>query len=84
MAYEITIRCDIRTGNLMEKKRCHSDAQAREVTPRGEAATSRDAVYAVERRARGLGWNKVRQSAGSAKWVCPVCGEAGRFAGRLA
>jgi hypothetical protein len=73
MAYEVEIRCDVRKGNPIEKLRCHSDAQARVDVPRIEAATSRDAVYAVEKRARGLGWTKVRRAGRPTQWACPVC-----------
>lgn len=73
MAYEVEIRCDVRKGNPVEKKRCHSDARAGVEVPRIEAATSRDAVYAVEKRAKGLGWKHVRRAGRPAQWVCPVC-----------
>jgi hypothetical protein len=63
MPYEVTIRCSERRGYPLEKKRCHSDAQARAPVPRGEATASRNAVPAAEQDALRMGWNKVRRPA---------------------
>ena len=73
MAYEVTIRCSVRRGNPLEKKRCHSDAQARMSAPTEERATSREAVYAVEMTAKDMGWKRVRRSCRPAAWTCPAC-----------
>lgn len=73
MGYSITIRCDARRGNPLEKKRCHTDAQAKATLPEFHAATSREAIYAVERRAKAAGWLRVRQAGRPAAWMCPVC-----------
>jgi len=76
MGYEVEIRCDARCGNPLEKKRCLSDAQARVPPMRHEARTSREAIYAVEMRARNAGWIRLRGAERPNRWICPVCQEA--------
>lgn len=73
MGYIATVRCDIRKGNFATKEKCHSDPQARIAAPECEAPASRDAVYAIERRAPALGWVKIRRRGWPVKWACPVC-----------
>ena len=73
MAYEVTIRCDIRRGNPLEKKRCHSDAQARASQPYAEEATSRQAIYSAESEAKRLGWTRKQRPSRPTIWVCPGC-----------
>lgn len=75
MGYEVEICCDIRKGNPLEKKRCHSDSQAKVRPLREEARTSREAIYAVAMRARNAGWLRLRGAARPNRWVCPVCQE---------
>lgn len=75
MPYEVAIRCSERRGNPLEKKRCHSDAQARAAVPTVERSTSREAVYAVEQIAKDMGWRKVRRSCRPAAWACPACAD---------
>jgi hypothetical protein len=67
------IRCSERRGNLLEKQRCHSDAQTRAPVPRGEATVSRNAVPAAEQDALRMGWKRVRRSSRPVAWLCPVC-----------
>ncbi|WP_394657634.1 hypothetical protein [uncultured Novosphingobium sp.] len=73
MAYEVTIRCDVRQGNPLTKKRCHSDAQAREIQLREEAPLGPQALRLAEDRAKGLGWKRVRRASRPTIWVCPAC-----------
>jgi hypothetical protein len=82
VAYEVEIRCDVRKGNPIEKLRCHSDAQARVDVPRIEAATSRDEVYTFDKRARALGWQRIRR-AGRPLWrrLPPKSAHASFYAG---
>jgi len=73
MPYEVTIRCSDGRGKPLEKKRCHSDVQARAPVPRGEATVSRNAVPAAEQAARVHGWTHVRRAGRPSAWVCPAC-----------
>lgn len=75
MRNSITIRCDTRRGDPLEKKRWHTDAQAKATLPEFHAATSREATYAVERRAKAAGWLRVRRAGTPGTWMCPVCAE---------
>jgi hypothetical protein len=73
MAYETTIRCDVRKGNPLEKLRCHSDGQAKQREPLAESGTSRAAVFAAEQAAKDMGRNRVRRPSRTDDWVCPAC-----------
>jgi hypothetical protein len=73
MGYEITIRCDGGQGDPLHKRQCLTYAPKQSDIPRFEAATSRDAIFAVERRAKGAGWKQVRQPGRRTRWLCPVC-----------
>lgn len=75
MGYEVTIRCDDGNGDPVNKRQCATYAPKQIDVPRQEATTSRDAVYAVERRAKALGWRLVRSAGRPARWLCPVCQE---------
>ncbi|AIT81207.1 hypothetical protein [Novosphingobium pentaromativorans] len=73
MGYEVTIRCDDGKGDPVGKRQCVTYARSDADKPRREAATSRDAVYAVEKRAKAAGWKLIRRAGHPARWVCPVC-----------
>ncbi|WP_260927436.1 hypothetical protein [Novosphingobium sp. 9] len=77
MSYEVTIRCGVQKGDPAAKIRCHSDPQARQPVPSVEKGTSRDAIVAVEARARGLDWVNRRRMSRPSIWICPACVEAG-------
>lgn len=83
MAYEIRIRCDIRTGNPLEKALCHSDQRSGQPQPEATDKIIADAARSADRRARAMGWKTARQSAGAAKWCCPACVSNGRIAGKI-
>ncbi|TCM42045.1 hypothetical protein EDF59_1023 [Novosphingobium sp. ST904] len=73
MGYVISVRCDIQTGNPIEKERCHSDRQARTSVPSSEKPASRDAVVDTEWQAATTGWRKIRRTGWPLKWACPAC-----------
>lgn len=73
MPYDVTIRCELRRGNPLEKKRCHSDALARAPQPLAEHTTSRLALSMAEASAVNLGWSKQRRPSRPTIWVCPAC-----------
>jgi hypothetical protein len=73
--YEVTIVCEHRRGNPLEKKRCHSDAQARAPQPFAEHTTSRLALSTAEGEARRLGWKRQQRPSRPTIWACPVCAQ---------
>lgn len=73
MSYEMTVRCDLRTGNPLQKQLCVSDARSKTQAPTASKTTSREAVYALEIHAKNAGWERVRRMAQPIKWACPVC-----------
>lgn len=77
MGYEVSARCDVRKGEPLEKKRCHSDAQARIAPITGEANDLATAKNALDRSAQAHGWRRLRRAGRPTIWVCPACPEPG-------
>ncbi len=73
MGYEVSARCDVRKGNPLEKKRCHSDAQAKIKPIVGEAREFKNAKNHLDRLAQSAGWRRHRRVGWPTIWVCPVC-----------
>jgi hypothetical protein len=73
MSYEMTLLCDLRTGNPLDKKLCVSDARSKVAAPTISKTTSREALYALDLHAKNAGWQRLRRMAQPVKWACPVC-----------
>lgn len=73
MTYRVSIICDVKKGNSLEKLPCESLRGGKTEHPDCEHDGTDGARRVASRRAKALGWIHKRRQGRKAIWICPAC-----------